>query len=340
MASVLCMIGAVGAAVAVLLIVVLCLMGKKAVGPLVLFALSLAAVFGSGFLPAESPAPSLPWKADRPAPAQATPVSETVEPEVVTGAGSMVSLGSAFVSFDLYELPGGTGEAVLAGYTTKSVIENITSAELTAFMEELDFTGTNGTILLLFGDGTGLTIRQPLCTVYADYGYIDDNGGRFAMTGRLGAVRNDPGDPETGWYYTTIQEMQTAKQIVTAQRNPNKYPSALDNTMDTLLATLTESFGEGHCAIEYDETSAAINVRGSTAAQSAAAAAAGDESAVEAWNLMVTRQQALCNTIRDQVRAIGQEDYYVTLHVLNDQDTSKVLLSVLNGFVIYDAVNG
>ena len=340
MAAILCMVGAVGAVVSVLLIVVLCFMGKKAGAPLALFILSLALVLGSGLLPADEPV-NIPFlkrgSTPRAETVQATPVNETVESG--TAVGNMIPLGSSFVTFNLHPVTSETGTTLFhigVGHTTREVIENVSSSELTAFMQVLDFTGTNGNVVLMFEDGTGLSMMESFCTVYADYGIIDVSEGNFTMTERLGSIWNDA---ETGWSYTTLQEMQAAGQIVMAERNPNKYPTDLDTTMSALSAALSESFGEEHYALEYDDKSATVNVWGDNAAAGAASAAEGDESAIEAWNLVVESQKFLCNTICEQVKALGKDEYYVTLNVLNDLDTSKTLLSILNGLVIYDAVN-
>lgn len=341
MAAILCMVGAVGAVVSVLLIVVLCLMGKKAGAPLALFVLSLALVLGSGFLPAGGTV-NIPFLKRSSTPraelVQAAPVNETIDPG--TAVGHMIPLGSSFVTFSLQPVTNGMGETLFrigVGHTTRAVIENVSSHELTAFMKALDFTGTNGNLVLMFEDGTGLAMRDSLCTVYADYGTIDVSEGNFTMTRRLGSIWNDA---ETGWAYSTLQEMQTADQIVTAERDPNKYPSALDTTMDALCTALSDSFGEGRYALEYDDNSATINVWGDNAAAGAASASEGGEDAKVTWDLMVESQKLLCSTICEQVKALGKDEYYVTLNVLNDLDTSKILLSVLNGLVIYDAVNG
>ena len=341
MAAILCMVGAVGAVVSVLLIVVLCFMGKKTGAPLALFILSLALVLGSGLLPADEPV-NIPFlkrgSTPRAETVQATPVNETVE--TGTAIGDMIPLGSSFVTFNLQPVTSGTGSTLFhigVGHTTREVIENVSSDELTAFMQALDFTGTNGNVVLMFEDGTGLSIMESFRTVYADYGIIDISEGNFTMTERLGSIWNDA---ETGWSYATLQEMQAADQIVMAERNPNKYPTDLDTTMSALSTALLESFGEGHYALEYDDRSATINVWGDNAAAGAASAAEGDESAMEAWSPVVESQKFLCNTICEQVKALGKDEYYVTLNVLNDLDTSKTLLSILNGLVIYDAVNG
>ncbi len=334
------MVGAVGAAVAVLLILIRCLMGKKANAPLGLFVLSLLVILGSGFLPAEAPL-DIPFLSSREkahaVDAQASPVNDTVPVDFM---GRMLPLGNSFVSFDLYPITSETGDFlynISVGNTTKSIIEHVSSEELTAFIQMLDFTGTNGNVVLLFEDGTGLSLTQFICTVYAGYGYFDVSTGKCSMIERLGAIWNDTG---TGWYYTPVQEMQAAEPIVMVERSPNKYPTALDTTMDALCVTLADNFGEGHYALTYTDTGAEINVWRDNIASSAASAVTGDETAKEAWDLMADSQKILCNTICEQVKAIGQEEYYVTLNVLNDQDTSRNLLTILNGLVIYDAVNG
>ena len=122
-----------------------------------------------------------------------------------------ILLGSTYVPFELHPVTSGIGDNYLfditVGETTKEVIENVSSDELTAFMQAIDFTGTNGNAVLMFEDGTGLIIMDDAKSYTADYGYVDVSEGEFTMVERLGAIWNDTGD---GWYYMTVEEMQAA----------------------------------------------------------------------------------------------------------------------------------
>lgn len=120
-----------------------------------------------------------------------------------------IFLGSTKVDFELHPVMSGLGNNYLfditVGHTEKKVIESVSSDELTEFMNSIDFSGTNGNAVLMFEDGTGITIMQDSKIYYADYGYVDVSDGEFTMTDRLGALWNDTGD---GWYYKTVDEMR------------------------------------------------------------------------------------------------------------------------------------
>lgn len=114
----------------------------------------------------------------------------------------------------------------------------------------------------------------------------------------------------------------------------------LDTVMAIWRISLAQNFGENNYTLEYDDTSATINLWADNVAMGAILAASGDENSKKAWITLVDSQKSLCNNIVEQIEDTGAENYYVMINVLNDVDKSKTLLSVLNGVVIYDAVNG
>lgn len=117
--------------------------------------------------------------------------------------------------------------------------------------------------------------------------------------------------------------------------------SALLKTFMVLLeSNLKQNFGENNCTLEYDETAVTINVWADNIALGVVSAIAGNSESIQSWNLMVDSQKTLCDSIVNELKEIGIENYPVMLNVLNELDKTKVLLTVLNGNVIYDAVNG
>lgn len=120
----------------------------------------------------------------------------------------------------------------------------------------------------------------------------------------------------------------------------SEYTIDLDTFMAVLRVMISQNFGENNYTMEYDGTGVTINLWSDNIAMGVAAAAIGDADALASWDYMVDSQKTLCNSIVKQAEDVGLENYYVMLNVLNDLDHSKTLLSVMNGVVIYDAVNG
>lgn len=114
----------------------------------------------------------------------------------------------------------------------------------------------------------------------------------------------------------------------------------LDLAMSILRTTLSENFGENNYTLEYDNTGATINIWDDGVALGSALAASGDKSAISAWETMVDGQKFLCNSVSEQVGNLGVQNYIVMVNVLNDLDKDKTILSIMNGAVVYDAVNG
>ena len=118
-----------------------------------------------------------------------------------------------------------------------------------------------------------------------------------------------------------------------------EYTLDLDTVAMLCRLALSQNFGDEHYDLEYDDTGMTINFWMDNIALGAAAAANGDESAKESWDVLVDSQKTLCNSFAEQAKEAAGEGYIVMLNVLNDMDKSKTLLSVVNGTVVYDSVN-
>ena len=113
----------------------------------------------------------------------------------------------------------------------------------------------------------------------------------------------------------------------------------IDSVITLLRLTLAENFGDNNYDVTYDDTMITVNVWKDGIAAGAVYASVGEETNKEAWDFMVEGQSGLCLQIFRTINDAGLPQN-VTLNVLNDVDKSKTLLTVLNGIVIYDAVNG
>ena len=113
----------------------------------------------------------------------------------------------------------------------------------------------------------------------------------------------------------------------------------LELIMAVLKITLTDNYGEDNFTLEYDDTAATINLWSDGIALGSALAANGNKEAIEAWGSVIEGHKYLCNSVVEQIESNGIENYVVMINILNDLDTSKTILTILNGEVIYDVVN-
>lgn len=111
-----------------------------------------------------------------------------------------------------------------------------------------------------------------------------------------------------------------------------------DLLMISCESALEKSWGNDF-EIEYDDTGLTINTWRDGIATNTVLASQGNKTAKDNWEKLIDSQKTLCNVLLEQIKDTGKEDYIVVLNILNDLDKNKVLLSVLNGTVIYDSVN-
>lgn len=114
---------------------------------------------------------------------------------------------------------------------------------------------------------------------------------------------------------------------------------SVETAVAALDLVLRDNYGDSY-KVDVEDNFITISVWVDGVAIEAAAAANGDTAKLESWNGMVEAmteaQKSYQNTIRDTT---GQ-DAIVMVNVLNDQNLDNTLLSVTDGTVVYDAVNG
>ena len=73
----------------------------------------------------------------------------------------------------------------------------------------------------------------------------------------------------------------------------------------------------------------------------AAVLAENDSSYLEQWYSMRDNLGSLCTSLLNLVKTITSEDSaFVSISLMNDQNTDMVLLTILNSVVVYDSVDG
>lgn len=146
--------------------------------------------------------------------------------------------------------------------------------------------------------------------------------------------------PSIETQYTTATAQKTVETV------SESVPETVRETTDIVdiytAASLIESFVKDNfenCDVSCEEDTITINIWQDGITAGAILAAAGNQEALGSWNEMVENSRVYSESTSDFVDTMGLEDVFVVVNVLNDQNTEKVLLSILDGTVIYDSVN-
>ncbi len=121
----------------------------------------------------------------------------------------------------------------------------------------------------------------------------------------------------------------------------NQEDGAMEIAAEAIKMILDKNFGESGIdySMAYEGSALAISVKADgVAAEVSNAIAMGYDDTYEPWANMRENMVSLCSSIYDALDSFGVKDGSVVVSVLNDTNTDNVLLSVLNGTVIYDAM--
>lgn len=111
----------------------------------------------------------------------------------------------------------------------------------------------------------------------------------------------------------------------------------VDAVVTLVKGVLDENYGENY-SMDYDENGVTINVWYDGIALEVTMAAAGYDEYQEEWMEVVDAMKKQTESFAGVFEAAGIDDMPVMFNILNDQNKDNTLLSVLNGVVIYDAV--
>lgn len=131
----------------------------------------------------------------------------------------------------------------------------------------------------------------------------------------------------------------TQSQDTTDSTDSDSESVSLSTEEIAQLCELTIKDNYDNYKIDTTDDSITLNVWSDNIAVGTVYAKAGNEDALTAWNKVVDGHVSLCNSLVDLCDTCGRDDVTVMVNVLNDQDLSKTLLTVVNGITIYDAVN-
>jgi len=110
------------------------------------------------------------------------------------------------------------------------------------------------------------------------------------------------------------------------------------------LTTLVEtviSENYPHYTIAFDESTSTITLKvwfDGLAAELALIQASGGDSNNGDWVTAKNGTISMANSIDGVLKAANRSDVHFAINVLNDMDTSKTLLSILDGTIIYDCL--
>lgn len=173
----------------------------------------------------------------------------------------------------------------------------------------------------------------------------------FAILAAVGS--NTESDDSTTQPTATVQPTETPSPTATPVPTTEPTPDASSDSsssdsdsessvsLDLLAAamnlTLQDSFENSD--FSYDDTSITMTVWQDNIAAGALLAQQGNAELQESWNEMRDNLINMCQSARDMLDEAGYTDVTVTLNLLNDMNQDNTLLSVMDGVVIYDAVN-
>lgn len=112
---------------------------------------------------------------------------------------------------------------------------------------------------------------------------------------------------------------------------------SMDMTAAVIEALVSQNFE--NYKIDYDDSGITLSLWQDGLAAGSVLAAAGNQESVDSWNNIKESLITFCDSVSESMEAAGHGDATIMINVLNDQNTDNILLSALNGVIIYDVVN-
>lgn len=130
----------------------------------------------------------------------------------------------------------------------------------------------------------------------------------------------------------------TPEPSPTPELAPTPFVIGIEATVDAIHDMLDNSFGEDNYELDYDDSGITINVWMKGATKAMAAAEAGDQDALNAHQTLIDNAKEYCDSLVDLFGAAGLKSYDVTLNTFEDVNRNRLILSVTNGAVVYEAL--
>lgn len=112
---------------------------------------------------------------------------------------------------------------------------------------------------------------------------------------------------------------------------------SMDMTAAVIEALVSQNFE--NYTIDYDESGITLSLWQDGLAVGSVLAAAGNQESIDSWNSIKENLVSFSDSVSETMETAGHGDATLMINILNDQNTDLVLLSALNGVIVYDAVN-
>jgi hypothetical protein len=211
---------------------------------------------------------------------------------------------------------------------TRSQFDALTDDQIAEFALEVVDGADYNWFTIDFGDGTGVVFSG--CLIQgASLGEIDDTGAILKAEKYLTVSK----DGTVEWEFPS-EEASIEETSIEESSEPVDY-----DALESILKPVFDTNYPDHYSLEIADGIATINVWQDGIAAAAVYAAAGEQTTLESWNTLVESMCSLSESVCSAAEAAGYENISCMLSVLNDQNMDNTLLTVVNGIVIYDAVN-
>ena len=144
-------------------------------------------------------------------------------------------------------------------------------------------------------------------------------------------------DPEPVIQETSSEESLEKK---TEPENNDIEPEIIYKLTSVLMSpNLDDIFGKDNYEIKYDNEGITLNIwnEGTVDGVVLIINGLGNEHLQQSWDIIKSSVISSCSTWTQEIEKAGVKNPIVMFNVINDRNHDNVLLSVMNGVVIYDA---
>lgn len=116
-------------------------------------------------------------------------------------------------------------------------------------------------------------------------------------------------------------------------------PTEDDSELGTVLKAIEPTLAYENLTITHNGNAVTVEYWYPGLEAAVSLAANGDEDRMELWNTYVENEKKQYSTLAALLDSEGFPDVSITWNVLNDKNTAEVLLSIIDGEVVYNAAN-
>lgn len=142
---------------------------------------------------------------------------------------------------------------------------------------------------------------------------------------------------------TTVEDLAQPEEPADDEDSPLPIDAdgtvSIEDAVNILDSTMAENFGENY-ELYLDGSMLVINIWEDGAALEASLAQGGDQDMLDDWDTLTEALISLCETGNSVLSLADEPGYTVLVSLLNDINQENTLLSVYDGTVVYDYVNG